>query len=232
MSAARPLLLDLFSGAGGAAMGYYRAGFDVVGVDIVPQPHYPFRFIRANALDYVVAHGCEYDVIHASPPCQRYSQCTPPQYRQNHPDLIASTRQILLTIEKPYVIENVPAAAPLLWRPIMLCSSMFDLPMERHRYFELSWTFKPAWEDRLYCRHIKTPVLVTGVTRRKDEPRRENSAAECREAMDIGWMTRAELDEAIPPAYTEYIGRQMLRLFAADPPPGATPLALDREARP
>ncbi len=118
-----------------------------------------------------------------------------------------------MTTGKPYAIENVIGAASLLRSPIMLCASMFDLPMERHRYFELSFTFRPTWEDKLYCRHIKTPVLITGTTRRK-AGRFENSVQECRVASGIDWMTRKELDNAIPPAYTKYVGRQLLAVLA------------------
>src|SRR3990167_9378197 len=101
-------LLDLFCGAGGAGMGYHRACFEVVGVDNRPMPRYPFEFHQADALEYLVAHGHEFDVIHASPPCQRYSVMTKGMWKdrlEHHPDLIAPTRVLLIRSGKPYVIE-------------------------------------------------------------------------------------------------------------------------------
>src|SRR5512139_2836909 len=115
-----PRLLDLFCGAGGAAMGYYRAGFDVVGVDIKPMPRYPFEFHQADALEYGAAHGAEFDAIHASPPCQKYSMITIVHglsVVDSHPDLIDATRKLLMQIGRPFVIENVinaPLFASLL----------------------------------------------------------------------------------------------------------------------
>jgi len=199
-------LLDLFCGGGGAAMGYYRAGFhDIVGIDNRPQPHYPFTFILADAFEYLSAHGQEFDLIHASPPCQRYSRETPPAYRQNHPDLIADTRKALQAIGKPFVIENVPDARSLLVNPIMLCGSMFGLRVWRHRFFEV---FPPLFLLTPPCNHGFTPVLITGTTRRKTG-RFEYLVAECRAAAELWWMTRKELDDAIPPAYTEFLGRHI-----------------------
>jgi DNA (cytosine-5)-methyltransferase 1 len=127
-------------------MGYSRAGFDVVGVDINPQPHYPFEFYQADALEYLAEHGSEFDVIHASPPCQRYSAMTNGRWQdrvEEHPDLIEPTRILLIKSGKPYVIENVPGA-PLL-NPVLLCGTMFYLEtpsgnqLRRHRYFECSF---------------------------------------------------------------------------------------------
>lgn len=201
--------LDLFCGAGGCSVGYHHAGFEVVGVDIKPQPRYPFRFIQADALEYVATHGHEYDLIHASPPCQRYSEMTPPAYRSNHPDLIAVTRDALMAIGRPFVIENVEGAARLLINPVKLCGSMFGLGVWRHRYFEI-------WPEIFImtppCNHAERPVLITGTTRRAPQNggRFEYSAAECRDASGLSWMTRTEMDEAIPPAYTEFIGRHIL----------------------
>jgi len=207
-------LLDLFCGAGGAGMGYHCAGFEVVGVDIKPQPHYPFEFIQADALYYVSEHGAEFDVIHASPPCQRYSHCTPRAYREGHPDLIAATRVLLEDTGKPFVIENVAGARYLLREPLMLCGTMFGLRVWRHRYFEI-WP-RPPFFGRLQCQHTEPPVLVTGTTRRLSRGRVEYAAAEKRAAMQIDWMTMRELDEAIPPAYTEYIGAQLIEALMGD----------------
>jgi DNA (cytosine-5)-methyltransferase 1 len=199
-------LLDLFCGAGGAGMGYHRAGFEVVGVDIKQQPHYPFEFHQADALEYLAEHGSEYDVIHASPPCQRYSEITPPQYRDNHPDLIAATREALIKTGKPYVIENVEGARYLLKSPIVLCGSMFGLGVWRHRYFEIYPEIHALLPP---CNHSFLPVLITGTTRRKTG-RFEYTAQQCRDASGLDWMTRKGMDEAIPPAYTEWIGRRIL----------------------
>jgi len=201
-------LLDLFCGAGGAGMGYHLAGFEVIGVDINPQPHYPFEFHQADALEFVSEHGAEFDVIHASPPCQAYSHCTPVGYRANHPDLIAAVRSLLEDSGKPFVIENVAGARYLLMEPVLLCGTMFALPLWRHRYFEV-WPRLPLF-IRLQCQHIKPPVLVTGTTRRLSRGRIEYTAAEKRSAMQIDWMTMRELDEAIPPAYTQWLGTQII----------------------
>lgn len=142
----RPRLLDLFCGAGGAAMGYHRAGFEVVGVDIKPQPRYPFEFIQYDALGFVASHGKEFDAIHASPPCHEYSTAT--RHRKNrgitYPDLLPGTQKALRGIGKPYVIENVPGAKALLSDPMLLCGGMFDLGVMRHRYFESTLrSFRP-----------------------------------------------------------------------------------------
>lgn len=208
----KPRLLDLFCCEGGAGYGYWLAGFDVTGIDNRPQPRYTngcCPFIQADALEYLAEHWREYDAIHASPPCQRYSRLTPPEYRANHPDYIASVRQLLLNTNKPYIIENIPDALPLLHSPIMLCGSMFDFPLERHRYFELSFKLMPNWSDKLYCRHIKTPVLISGTTRRKTG-RFEYNVQECRDASGNYWMTRKGLDESIPNIYTRYLGNHLL----------------------
>jgi DNA (cytosine-5)-methyltransferase 1 len=190
-------------------MGYHQAGFDVTGIDNRPQPHYPFTFILGDALEYVAAHGHEYDAIHASPPCQAYSEATPMAHRGNHPDLIEPTRELLAASGKPFVIENVENARALLINPVMLCGTMFGLNMWRHRYFEIwpFWVMSPAT-----CNHSELPVLITGTTRRKPEDggRMEYSAQQCRDASGLHWMTRKEMDEAIPPAYTAWIGGHLM----------------------
>lgn len=202
------LLLDLFCKAGGAGEGYRRAGFTVLGVDIEPQPRYRAGwFVQADALEFVAKYGHMFDAIHASPPCQRYSQLTPTQYKDSHPDLIDPTRQALKATGKPYIIENVAGARRELKSPLMLCGTMFGLNIWRHRYFELGGFdifFTPP------CCHGKEPVLVSGTFRRKGQKRREYSVAECKEAIGIDWMTRTELDEAIPPVFTTFIGRQLM----------------------
>ena len=210
----RPRILDLFSGAGGAAMGYYRAGFDVVGVDIAPMPHYPFEFHQADALEYCAEHGREFDAIHASPPCQRYSESTSERCRKNHPDLIGPTRNALLATGRPFVIENVEGAIGELINPIKLCGTQFGLPIWRHRLFEC-----PAIKFFLVppCKHIGRPILITGMgsTPRKDKGnlRYKSPIAEKRVAIGIDWMTTHEITEAIPPAYTEFIGKYLLEVL-------------------
>jgi DNA (cytosine-5)-methyltransferase 1 len=130
-------LLDTYCGAGGCAVGYHRAGFEVVGVDINPQPRFPFEFHQGDAIEYIREHGHEFDVIHASPPCQRFSEATPMERRDKHPDLIAPTREAMQATGKPYVIENVENARAELANPVKLCGTMFGLPIWRHRYFEI-----------------------------------------------------------------------------------------------
>jgi hypothetical protein len=190
----RPRLLDLFSGAGGAAMGYHRAGFDVVGVDIKPQPNYPFEFVQGDALDAPVAYS-EFDVIHASPPCQGYANVT--RWRGSHDDheqLITPTRQLLQATCLPYVIENVRTKA---LRPcVVLCGSMFGLPIRRHRGFETSWGMSPLV---LSCHHRSTDMAF--------EHKHERAYAD---AMGCEWMTAREAREAIPPAYALFLGEQLM----------------------
>lgn len=200
----KPRILDLFCGAGGAAMGLHQAGFEVVGVDIKPQPHYPFEFHQADALTYPLEG---FDAYWASPPCQRYSHETPPERRMNHPDLIDRVRELLQATGKPYAIENVRGARFLLRDPLMLCGTMFGLPTQRHRYFEVH---PNHFILQITCQHDKLPIVVTGTTRRKTG-RLEYPVAACREAMQIDWMTRKELDEAIPPAYSRFIGEQLMK---------------------
>lgn len=203
----KPKLLDLFCGAGGAAMGYHRAGFEVVGVDINPQSHYPFEFHQADALTYPLDG---FDVIHASPPCQAYSK-TSAKHRLNHPRLISITRKRLIKISKPYVIENVECARSKLINPLKLCGTMFGLPIRRHRYFEI---FPRIIILTPGCNHKPNPVYITGTPRPKDgSPRKDPAAHVKRLAMDTPWMTIKNMDEAIPPAYTFFIGTQLMELI-------------------
>lgn len=200
-------VLDLFCGAGGAAMGLHRAWPDaeIVGVDIKEQPRYPFKFVLADAMTYPLEG---FDFIWASPPCEHYSQCTPKKYRGNHADLIGPTRTRVQAAGVPYCIENVPSARRLLRSPIMLCGSMFGLKIKRHRFFELGGfvSLTPT------CRHDYKPVLITGTHRRTYEPRYEYSAQECRDASGLHWMRRVDMDKAIPPAYSHFIANQVFAL--------------------
>jgi DNA (cytosine-5)-methyltransferase 1 len=210
----RPVLLDLYCKAGGAAMGYYRAGFDVVGVDHEPQPRYPFHFILADALDYLAAHGHEYAAIHASPPCQRHTSLRWMHNAKEHADLIPPTRDLLRVSGRPYIIENVPGAP--LRDAVTLCGTMFglgsgDAELRRHRLFELS---SPA-PLTPRCQHgERTRVIGVYGGHGRDRRRTVNTldfpADARREAMGITWMTDAELSQAIPPAYCEFIGRWLL----------------------
>ncbi len=204
----KPKLLDLFCGAGGASMGYHRAGFEVEGVDNKSQPHYPFKFYQADALEFPLEG---YDAYHASPPCQAYSRLTEKRFRGNHPDLIAHIRarlQFRYEVYKcPYVIENVPDAKNRLVNPLRLCGTQFGLAVYRHRYFECHPEIYPLMPP---CNHHKNPVLVSGTTRRKTG-RIENSVQEKCKGMAIDWMTGSDLDQAIPPAYTEYIGKYLMK---------------------
>jgi DNA (cytosine-5)-methyltransferase 1 len=199
----RPRLLDLFCGAGGAAMGYARAGFDVTGVDIRPQPHYPFTFIRADALQFVELD--DFDLIHASPPCQRWTSAGE-MWRQagrQYPDLIAATWVRLQSCGIAYVLENVPGS-PLL-DPVTLCGAMFpELRVIRHRLFETSFRLT-APEHR---RHPRNAVGVYGHPGKKTGMAVAGSVADWRAAMgDVDWMTGDELAQSVPPAYTAYVGR-------------------------
>lgn len=133
---------------------------------------------------------------------------TPKHKRHLHADLIADVRNVLRRVGKPYVIENVPSAKRLLQHPFMLCGSMFGLGIQRHRFFETSWPLQMLVPS---CAHLKSPVLISGTHRRTYEPRYEYTVQQCRDASGIDWMTRKELDKAIPPAYTEFIGRQLLQ---------------------
>lgn len=197
-------------------MGYHLAGFDVTGIDIEPQKHYPFRFIQGDALTFIAAHGNEYDVIHASPPCQFYSKTKSlPGTKDNHLDLIAPTRATLIATGKPYVIENVPGS-PLI-NPIMLCGSMFGLGVLRHRLFE---TMPTIWFPPMACRHDKVMPIFWGDQLKAKQAGKKYKlitvsgksflASTARKAMGINWMTAKELTQAIPPAYTEWLGKQII----------------------
>ena len=227
-------LLDLYCSAGGAGYGFSLLGFDVVGVDIKPQPHYPFTFHQADALEFLATHGSEFDYIHASPPCQAHSAMTKGRWQDrvnNHPQLIDPTRELLLKLGKPFDIENVPGA-PLI-NPIMLCGTMFNLTtkhgsqLRRHRYFETNWQVGLVPP----CNHNKGSAI--GVYGGGQHPGRRNIPAtigvyghaggssnrdnllqfgtqDRRDAMEIQWMSGNELSQAIPPAYTKFLGERWL----------------------
>jgi hypothetical protein len=193
-------------------MGYHLAGFDVVGVDKEPIKDYPFTFVQCDALEYLAEHGTEFCAIHASPPCQAYSEMQKIwDNSEEHPDLVAPTRKLLQETGKPFVIENV-VGAPLRV-DLMLCGTMFGLGIIRHRIFESN---------------VEMPLLVPCCNHSKvydpwhGEGRTSNKF---RQAMGIDWMKDAgggrrkgTLAQAIPPAYTEFIGRILLPLVSVQPP--------------
>jgi DNA (cytosine-5)-methyltransferase 1 len=199
-------------------MGYHRAGFEVVGVDIAPQPHYPFEFIQEPyeaALFDLMNNWPEgtFDAIHASPPCQAHSSAglaATVTYGKHYEDLLTPTRPLLIATGLPWVIENVPGAP--MRADFWLCGCGFGLPdLKRERWFETSWHGGPT-ELRPPCNHDGNTITVTGHTpQRWAHGRRKGvTKAEREAAMGIDWMTVKELSQAIPPAYTEFIGAQLL----------------------
>lgn len=227
----KPVLIDLFCGAGGAAMGYHRAGFEVLGVDIKPQHNYPFKHIQVDWREPLLylpglleRDGVKY-AIHASPPCQGYSPSVTSRHSKwsstrgkGEPRLIPEIRKRLLEIEVPFVIENVVGAKSEMREPTLLCGSMFmGLGTQRHRLFETNWNLVPP--PHPYCRQLKKLyaehrgwdvewMRVTG------QGGRTGTKEIWKEIMGIDWdITIRELAEAIPPAYTEHIGKQLMELM-------------------
>lgn len=208
----RPRLLDLFCGAGGCSVGYARAGFDVVGVDHLPHPDYPFPMVQADVMAFLSwpSSLAPFHVVHASPPCPRYSAITRPTDRDTAPDLVAPVRAALTAWGGPYVIENVPGS-PLLG-PVLYCGRATGLPeIRRHRLFESNvFLMSPG------CACGTTPPLGvyghpggTEAIRGHHWPVRD--AAHARQVMGISWMTKwDDLTDAIPPNYTEHVGAQLL----------------------
>lgn len=204
---------DLFCGAGGAAMGLHRAGFDVTGWDIRPQPNYPFAF---NLGDALAADLSGFDFVWASPPCQAHSNFRhmPNHSPGKHPDLIPATRAKLQASGLPWIIENVEGS-PLV-NPCTLCGSSFGLLVQRHRLFESSMMLM-----ELECEHGRYVADKPSLHRLQGVSRvvgcyghargKGDTVALWREAMGITWMSRRELSQAIPPAYTEFLGRQVMR---------------------
>lgn len=200
-------------------MGYFRAGFtDITGVDIAPQPRYPFRFVQADALEYLACFWPRFDAIHASPPCQRYSMANNIHQKPDHPDLVEPTRLALDRIGLPYVIENVPGA-PLV-NAIVLCGLSLGCGVKRHRLFESNHLLlgtdcvggHPGDWVSVFGHTVLERSPAIGRTA-KNGPifrRKHLGTDRGREAMGIDWMTREELSEAIPPAYTQFIGTQLL----------------------
>jgi DNA (cytosine-5)-methyltransferase 1 len=218
-----PLLLDLCCCAGGGATGYARAGYAPYGIDIGPQPRYPFPFLRMDALEalrrLLAGEGLTFsdgstlylpgfDVIHASPPCQGFSRAR----LYDYPDILTPARPLLQATGLPYVIENVPGAP--MRADLRLCACMFpelDPILRRERWFETS---VPIFDLRPPCRHPEQSVSVNrrGGRYNGPGPRKDTyiPLAECQRLMGIGWTSQNELGEAIPPPYTEYIGAQLM----------------------
>jgi DNA (cytosine-5)-methyltransferase 1 len=231
-------------------MGYHQAGFDVVGVDIKPQPRYPFQFIRADCLTLDRAFIAGFDAIHASPPCQAHSSISRVSGRQeSHVDRIPETRELLIASGLPWVMENVPGAP--LRDPFMLCGTMFGLgtscgaELRRHRLFETNWfvglvpecahgsavvgvygghahdrrrdvigVYDTGAPKNAGAEHRRRTITVTGSTPQQNVIRNRSRLTfpveEARRAMGIDWMTMAGLSQAIPPAYTRWIGERLL----------------------
>ncbi len=229
----KPRLLDLFCGAGGCSVGYHRAGFDVVGVDVKPQPRYPFEFHNGDAIAFLAAHGGEFDVIHASPPCQAFTSMKAMPNAGQHADLLKPTRDLLARFDKPWVIENVVGSpievgsAPLFAQDcgIILCGTMFGLnngthELRRHRLFESNTLLRqPRCQHRLdvigfYGDHARTRQRTVNGNRDRggDITGNERKMPLVRDLMGIDWMKWDEAKLAIPPAYTEYIGKQLIRV--------------------
>jgi DNA (cytosine-5)-methyltransferase 1 len=210
-------------------MGYYRAGFDVVGVDNRPMPRYPFEFHQSDALEYCAEHGHEFDAIHASPPCQDYIKGLKEINRLRgrelrHVNLIPATREAILRTGKLYVIENV-IHAPLK-NPVRLCGSSFGLKVRRHRHFETNWFLMgtPCWHG-----HQNKAIYPCSFGKAGFRDRRHALSVVVQvygkskgrelwpEAMGIDWMSMEEMSQAIPPAYCEFIGRQLMRVVRSTP---------------
>jgi len=215
-----PRLLDLYSGCGGAAVGYHRAGFEVVGVDLAPMPRYPFEFHQGDALEYVAEHWQEFDAIHASPPCQASSALTKGTNRgHSYPQLIPATREALNATGLPYVIENVQGAP--VRRDAMLCGEMFGLGVIRHRLFEVAGFTVEAPAHRPHrgrvagMRHgqwFTGPYFAV-----YGEGGGKGTVAQWQQAMGIDWTwDRKEIAQAIPPAFTAYLGAQLLTALNAE----------------
>lgn len=217
----KPRLLDLFCCAGGAALGYSRAGFEVVGVDIDPQPNYPLPFVQADALALDPKFIAKFDAIHASPPCQSYSDLAKRNKNADEwPRLIEPVRHLLVRSGLFYIIENVDGA-PLI-NPVVLCGTMFEgLRVLRHRLFETNFpVLVPPHGKHPKCHTMDKRKAHYGKTDDMRDFVSVNGGGNCsvaaaRDAMGIHWMNKNELNEAIPPVYTQFIGEQLITQLRA-----------------
>ncbi|MGB1728845.1 MAG: hypothetical protein ACPHF2_02550 [Crocinitomicaceae bacterium] len=210
-------LLDLFCCGGGAGVGYARSGFTVTGIDIKNQPEYPYEFIECDAVEYLQKHGHKFEAIHASPPCQAYSSHVTsssskfvPTKGKDEPMLIGVLRDILNEIGKPYVIENVIGARQHMDANLMLCGTMFGLPISRHRLFESNF-FIPQPEHPK-CRGVAKKFAADNGWEYRDmsvtgKGRHAGTSERWKQIMGIDWdLRQSQLAEAIPSSYTKYIG--------------------------
>lgn len=207
-------LLDLFCGAGGCSKGYNDAGFEVLGVDIERQPEYPFRFVQRDALQYLATTDLSgFDLIHASPPCQAYSFASAHHRNRGkeYPDLLPQVRAALMSTGKPFVIENVVGAP--LYNPIQLDGLMFGLKVLRRRLFETNWPLKQPPKSKV-TGGVKRFELCTVAGHGGHGP---NNLITWSLAMGIHWMSKKKLTQAIPPKYTEYIGREFCATYIRKP---------------
>ncbi len=214
----KPRLLDLYCGGGGAAMGYHRAGFEIVGIDLEPQKDYPFEFYKGDALSWPLEG---FDIVHASPPCQRFSAAGIIHRKRGkiYPDCLTPTRARLREWGGPYIIENVPGA-PMQPYTIVLCGLMFGLKVFRHRIFECSMFITapnhPTHKGKYIGEGYYSVAGHGGNWRNWGKTKRnvkKGSVAEWSDAMGIDWLPRSRLSQAIPPAYTEWIGKQAIRIL-------------------
>jgi DNA (cytosine-5)-methyltransferase 1 len=201
----KPQLLDLFCCEGGAGMGYHRAGFDVVGVDIDPQPRYPFEFVQADALEYLSAHGHEFDAVHASPPCQDHSVSAHAHGGPSHGTgwLLEATIDALESLGLPFIVENVEGA--VMRDALTLCGTSFGLGLHRHRRFVTSWFCLAPPCDPSGVRYRGRAAEVFGHHGNTERVRRE---------WGVPWMSQYGIAQSIPPAFTEYLGAQLLDQIA------------------
>lgn len=203
-------VLDLYCKAGGASMGYYLAGWKVVGVDIESQPRYPFEFVQADALEFAGRYGHLFDAVVGSPPCRDHTALTSRAGLDGSGWLLGATRQVMVALGKPWVIENVPGAP--MRKDLILCGEQFGLRTVRHRWFESSVPLiggtacrgrhlRPtSTKKRRACWDAGMNISVTG----------DVGTYVGRQAMGIDWMTGDELSQAVPPVYTEWIGWQLM----------------------
>ena len=207
----RPRLLDLYCCQGAASAGYVAAGFDVVGVDLFPQPRYPFEFIQWDAVAFLELRGHEFDAVHASPPCQAYSKAQRIM-KNDHPDLIGPTREVLLELGVPYIIENVEDARPELIDPVTLCGATFGLHTYRHRLFESNIGLRVP----VHLPHLKKTVKMGRKLQSGDFYHAVGNFQQVeyvRQDMGVPWMNRDGIRECIPPLYTEHIGKQLMEFL-------------------